>query len=133
MLLTAELVPGGEERRCPARPSRRAQSKTSQPPGHANPGPPTPGPRTQGEEKEKERRKQQKEKRETQVKREKTGGVEVKVVDKTEETVRSPVVDMDSVREKAGEVGEGEEKKVEEESRGLLQTDRQDVGLSFCV
>ncbi|KAJ3598638.1 hypothetical protein NHX12_002143 [Muraenolepis orangiensis] len=127
MLLTTELVPGGEEeRRSPDRPSRRSQSKTPPASSRAR-HPRTPNTtakgRTQGEEKEKERRKQQKEKRETQVKREKTGRVEVKVVDKTEEAVRSTVVDVDSVRATGGEVEEGEE---EEERRWLLETDRQD-------
>ncbi|CAL8255026.1 unnamed protein product [Merluccius merluccius] len=134
MLLTAELVPGGaEERRSPTRPSRRDRSKL--PPAssrarHARTPTPATARSQEEEKKEKDRRRQQKEKekekRETQVKREKTGRVEVKVVERMEEKVRSTVVDVDSVRETVGGGEEEEEKKEAEERRWLLETNRQD-------
>ncbi|KAG7271865.1 hypothetical protein CRUP_028237 [Coryphaenoides rupestris] len=140
MLLTTELVPGGEEkRRSPPQPSRREQSKTSLASSRAHrprPSDTTARPRDPKEEEEEERRrrrrkKQQKEmeKRETQVKKEKTGRVEVNVVEKREEKARSTVVDVDSVRETGGGGG-GEEEK--EEQSWLLETDRQD-GLLFYL
>ncbi|KAG7273288.1 hypothetical protein CRUP_009716 [Coryphaenoides rupestris] len=109
MLLTTELVPGGEEkRRSPPQPSRREQSKTSLASSRAHrprPSDTTARPREPKEEEEEEerrrrkRKKQQKEmeKRETQVKKEKTGRVEVNVVERREEKARSTVVDVDSV------------------------------------
>ncbi|CAL8309345.1 unnamed protein product [Lota lota] len=128
MLLTAELVPAGEEeRRSSTRPSRGERTKPPPAPSKAR-HPRTPNTTARSQEEEKERRKQQKakEKKETQMKREQTGRVEVKVVERTEEKVRSTVVDVDSVRATGGGGEEEEEKKAEEERRWLLETDRQD-------
>ena len=122
---------GGKERRSTTRPSRGEQTKS--PPASSKAcHPPTSSTRARSHEEEKERRKQQKakEKKETQVKGDQTGRVEVRVKERTEEKVRSTVVDVDSVRATGGG-GEEDEEKEEEQRRWLLETDRQDGELSF--
>ena len=80
------------------------------------------------------KQKKVKEKKETQLKGDQMGRVEVKVEERTEEKVRSTVVDVDSVRATGGGGEEDEEtEKEEEQHRWLLEMDRQDGEFNFDI